>query len=369
MRYYRDGGRSRKSFGGADGETKAREFAAAVEVEANAASRWMAGDGGPIRIDEALRGWLATYRSTLSRSYETTARGLIEGHLVPHFGSRSLRSLTEADAMAFADRVLDLGRSPAVIRNALSIVRRVAQLHVEAGLLQRNPFGHVGRLVARIERRQAREVREIDAWTREEVASIVALARDQRSWIYPLLVFLFHTGARRGEALGLRWEDVDLPRGVVRIRRARVHGHEVTPKSGRSREVPIGAAGPELRRVLTELAKTRLRREGVRDPWLVFLSPTGQPIEERNLSRAWAALRSEFGRLGVRPLRLHDARHTFASHALEARVSVRRLASWLGHANPETTLRIYAHVVPEEVPTTGFLATSPAPPQTSPKRA
>ncbi len=155
VRYYRDGGRSRKSFNGADGETKAREFAAAVEVEANAASRWMAGDGGPIRIDEALRGWLATYRSTLSRSYETTARGLIEGHLVPHFGSRSLRSLTEADAMAFADRVLDLGRSPAVIRNALSIVRRVAQLHVEAGLLQRNPFGHVGRLVARIERRQA----------------------------------------------------------------------------------------------------------------------------------------------------------------------------------------------------------------------
>ena len=121
--------------------------------------------------------------------------------------------------------------------------------------------------------------------------------------------------------------------------------------------------------MLTDLAKTRLRREGLRDPWLVFLSPTGQPIEERNLSRAWVALRRELRRLGVRPLRLHDARHTFASYALEARVSVRRLASWLGHPNPETTLLIYAHVVPEEAPTTGCLATAPAPPRTSPKRA
>jgi integrase len=226
-----------------------------------------------------------------------------------------------------------LGRkkSAAVVRNALSLMRRVASLHVDRGLLRRNPFAKVGRIVARIERRNATEVRTVDAWTREEVSTLLRLARGR--WIYPPLLMLLYTGMRRGEMLGLR-QDVDFSRGVVRIKRARVRGMDVVPKNGKAREVPMDAAGPELRAKLEQLARTRPAREGLHtDPELVFRSPTGRPIEERNLARVWASLRRLAAKHGVRPLRLHDARHTFASHAIESGISPTRVASWLGHAS------------------------------------
>src|SRR5262249_23734586 len=105
------------------------------------------------------------------------------------------------------------------------------------------------------------------------------------------------------------------------------------------------------------LAMSRMAREGLHTaPGLVFRSPRGLPIQERNLARVWERFRRHFPGAEIRALRLHDARHTFASHALEAGVSVRRVAAWLGHSRPETTLRIYAHVVPEAPPIKGFLA-------------
>ncbi len=132
------------------------------------------------------------------------------------------------------------------------------------------------------------------------------------------------------------------------------------PKSGKAREVPMGAAGPELRAELEQMARTRPAREGLHtDPELVSRSPTGLPIEERNLAGAWESLRRLAARYGVRPLRLHDARHTFASHAIESGVSPSRVASWLGHASAETTHRIYVHIVPPEREISGFLSSVP----------
>ena len=71
--------------------------------------------------------------------------------------------------------------------------------------------------------------------------------------------------------------------------------------------------------------------------------------------RSWDRLRRKAQAEGVRPLRLHDARHTYASLALASGKSVRWVASQLGHANPELTLRVYAHALREEEADLGFL--------------
>ena len=100
------------------------------------------------------------------------------------------------------------------------------------------------------------------------------------------------------------------------LRRARVRGREKVPKGKRSRRVPMS---PRLHRVLHGLAQTRMRREGGwSDPGYVFLSPRGLPLQERNVNRCFYRLRKWLVKEKVRPLRLHDARHTFASLALEA---------------------------------------------------
>jgi len=152
----------------------------------------------------------------------------------------------------------------------------------------------------------------------------------------------------------VRWSDVQLeaseigpPR--VEIRRALVRGRFGVPKTGKGRSVAIP---PSLVDVLAELLDAR-RREGLKRGWpevpeLVFCSETGGPLDARNVVRSWHRVRRLAKAKGVRSFKLHVARHTYASLALAAGKSVRWVAGQLGHADPQLTLRTYAHAMREE---------------------
>jgi hypothetical protein len=124
-------------------------------------------------------------------------------------------------------------------------------------------------------------------------------------------------------------------------------------------EMRIRAGPTPLAAILHDLFAQR-RRECLAHGWgdvpeFVFCSETGGLLDERNVARTWDRLRRKAQRHGVRPLRLHDCRHTFASLALASGKSVRWVASQLGHANPELTLRVYAHALREEETDLSFL--------------
>ena len=188
--------------------------------------------GKPLHCDAELRRWLRTYSPTMKPSYERNVRGLIERHLVPHFGSKDLREIREEDLLGFVRAKLEEGLSAPTIRNALAALARVFSLAVRAETVSRNPATRLGELMRRVDRRAAKETRQVDAWTREEVETLLRVAREHEPRLAPLLLFLVSTGARRGEALGLKWEDVDFDRGRVSIRRAVTAGQLTTPKSG-----------------------------------------------------------------------------------------------------------------------------------------
>ena len=80
----------------------------------------------------------------------------------------------------------------------------------------------------------------------------------------------------------------------------------------------------------------------------MFCSRAGTPLDERNVTRSWYRVRRRAQKDGVRPLKLHAARHTYATLALESGRSIRFVAEQLGHANPALTLRVYAHAMPAE---------------------
>ncbi len=187
-------------------------------------------------------------------------------------------------------------------------------------------------------------------------ATLLDVARAEEPDFYPLISFLLSTGCRKGEALGLRWEDVNFSAGRVLIRRALVRGRLGTPKSGRGRSVVLSPSlAATLRDLLLERRRACLHRGWVDVPAFVFCSATGGLLDERNVNRTWDRLRRKMQPRGVRPLRLHDARHTFASLALASGKSVRWVASQLGHTSPELTLRVYAHALREEEQDLSFL--------------
>jgi integrase len=262
-----NGKRSQRGFGrGSDSETRAREFAAALELEVEAGERWL--DGSGLRTDEAVRGWFVHYRAGLARSTEATNFSVIENHIAPWFGSTPLSAIGEPELLAFVENIFERGLSKWTAANALSILRRVCTIHHDAGLLKRNPVANLGRIVSKVGGRYATEVDELQAWTTDEAAELLELARQHEPHVAPVLLAAFHTGMRRGELLGLEWRDV---RGrVIAVRRSLVADRMKTPKSGKSREVPIS---PDLRELLAGLRGEVRTRRAFRDAGPVFLSP------------------------------------------------------------------------------------------------
>ncbi|TYB37693.1 site-specific integrase [Micromonospora sp. AP08] len=159
-------------------------------------------------------------------------------------------------------------------------------------------------------------------------------------------------GLRQGEVLGLRWDDIDLAAGTLRVRGQLQRDPEtgglvfVETKTARSRRtLPLPPT------VLTALLRHQQRQAAERfdadnwaDPGLVFATSVGTPIHPRNDYRSF---RKIIQRAGLRQVRLHDLRHTAASVLLAQGVPARVVMEILGHSQISVTLNIYAHVAPE----------------------
>jgi integrase len=147
-----------------------------------------------------------------------------------------------------------------------------------------------------------------------------------------------YAGLRRGELQGLRWEDVDLAEGVIRVERSwdEVEGIPIATKSRAGRRtVPIPAA---LRRYLTAHHLRTPRREG-----LIFARPSGEPFIASNLrTRALTAWKHA----GLAPIGLHEARHTYASLMIAAGVNAKALTTYMGHSSITVTFDRYGHLMP-----------------------
>ncbi|EQD49137.1 integrase family protein, partial [mine drainage metagenome] len=158
------------------------------------------------------------------------------------------------------------------------------------------------------------------------------------------------TGMRRGEACGLRWDDVDLEGGTLSIRVTRVVvGHEVVeslPKTAASaRSIALDARTIQLLRSHAERQEERRRQLGPAyvDSGLVVTWEDGRPVHPSMVTKIFTR---EARAAGLAPIRLHDLRHSHATAGLEAGVPAKVMSERLGHSSVKTTLDIYSHVSP-----------------------
>jgi integrase len=181
----------------------------------------------------------------------------------------------------------------------------------------------------------------------EQAKAFLKVASEDRFWA--LYVLAISTGLRRGELLGLRWEDPDLKRGVLRIRRS------LTP-NGKSYSQPKSAKGRRSVRLTPgavealKLHKLNQEREKAclgsrwREQGLIFPSSIGTPFNPSNLlNRSFKPL---LRRAGVPQIRFHDLRHTFATLMFSNGEHPKIVQEILGHAQITLTLDTYSHVLP-----------------------
>src|SRR5262249_16781620 len=153
---------------------------------------------------------------------------------------------------------------------------------------------------------------------------LLGIAREHNPGFAPFLAVLFATGMRRGEALGLQWVDIDFESRILTIRRAIGNQGQTTPKSGRARRIPMTQSlAQELFDVLAAQREEGLRRGWPEPSHWVFCTESGGPRDPRNVERSWRGVRRVVASKGVRPLKLHAARHTWATLALQAGKSIR----------------------------------------------
>jgi integrase len=262
----------------------------------------------------------------------------IERNLVPGLGAKRLDKLTARDVRLFLDRLRDSGVGARTVQYTHATLRAALEDAVRDELIARN----VARLV-RVARPRARERQPLTA---AQATTLLKSARDDR--LYALFVVLLVLGMRRSEALGLRWDDVDLDGRALTVRHT-LHRQGsslvlLPPKTERSRRtIP-------LPRFVADALAEHQRRQGAekaasspdwRDTGFVFTTSIGTPIDPRNCSRKFAA---QCRIAGVPVVPLHALRHTCVSLLLSMGVPPRVVMEIVGHSALEMTMNVYGHV-------------------------
>ena len=296
---------------------------------------------GKYTVGEWMEVWFQDYAKIKVRpSSHQTYQGYIHNHIRPNIGDIPLEKLTSLDLQKFYKKLLTTGRvdrveakgqpkglSAKTVRNLHQILSSALKLAQEQRLILTNPAE--GCALPRVEHQ------EMKTLTTVQLASFFREARE--SGVFELYYLELATGLRRGELLGLKWEDIDLERGDLRVRRqvSRINGEVV--------EAPLKTKNAYRTLPLAEdtvsVLKEQRRKVG-NSPW-VFPSPNGGPISPDSVLHM---LHRVLKRAGLPKVRFHDLRHTFATLALQNGVDVKTVSGMLGHFSAGFTLDTYAHI-------------------------
>ncbi len=273
-----------------------------------------------------LRGYAAAHVKTRTFEHYESA---IRTHLKPAFGEYRLKDICPEHVDTFKAAKLREGKAPATINKLLVILGAIMKRAVVWRYISENPAQYVSRVKP--------NHREMDYLTPEEIRRLLGAASAEYR---PLFAAAVLTGAREGELLALRWGDLDLERRVLYIRRTYYPGHGFTePKSASGRRAV--KISPELAAILREHREATGGRAGD----LIFDNDTGNPIDATNmLAREF---RPVLERAGLRQVRFHDLRHTYAALQTASDENFKFIQQQMGHASITTTMDLYGHLLPE----------------------
>lgn len=286
-----------------------------------------------------LREWLETMvrprvRPTTFANYEW----YVEKYLGPDLGAKPLGGLSARQVRVYLDSLRQRGVGDRSVQYVHSTLRAALEDAVREELLPKN----VAKLV-RVRRPVKREVTPLSV---DEVRTLLGHHREHR--LLPMLVVFALLGLRRSEVLGLKWSDVDLDQGSLRVVRGvqRVNGDliELPTKTARSRRT-IPLPGIVVGVLRQQQKRQESDRAALSATWpttgYVFTSSIGTAIDPRNCTRL---VQNACRNAGLRVVRLHDFRHGCISVLLELGVPPRTSMEIVGHTTLEMTMNVYGHV-------------------------
>lgn len=254
---------------------------------------------------------------------------LIDGKILPYFKDKPVNSITPADIRKWQAEMLTQGYADTYLRTVYNQLNAVFNYAVTFYNLRENPCHKAGSI-------GKKNAQEMKYWTKEEFDKfIVAVSNKPTSKV--IFTTLFYTGLREGELLALTPADIDFQNRTLRVNKSyqRIEQRDVitdpkTPKSKRIISIP-----PFLADMLKEYIGSIY---GIKNNSRIF--PNTKHYLSKEMARGCKAS-------GVKKIRIHDLRHSHCALCFSLGFAPLEVAERLGHDDPKTTLRIYAHVYPE----------------------
>lgn len=339
-----DGGWEASVYSPRDGRKLYKTFPRKSEARSWRADAKRSLDRGALRasngktLQEAADAWLRAaergdIRNRSGRPYKpSTLRGYrrsLRDRVLPALGSRRLNAVTTLDLQTLVDAWLAEGQTPSTIRNSLKPLQAIYRRARSREGVPMNPTHDL--------ELPTPNPGEIQIVSPEVAARLIEAVPfdDRATWATAL-----YAGLRYGELRALRWGAVDLDAATIRVRESwdPMEG-SIDPKTRTSRRTtPIPSA---LRSLLRD---RRERGEEVANDQLVFADNRGAPFHAASLYRRADCAWAEAGL--TERLRLHQARHTYASFMIAAGVNAKALSAFMGHSSIKVTFDLYGHLMP-----------------------
>ena len=296
-------------------------------------------------LKEYYRRFESTYMETaIKESSYIVDESAFRVHTLPQLGNLRLDQINGGHIEDFISVLMgkDLGKHS--IKVVLGSLRLLLNNAIEKGLIKENPVSGAGKLYRQAPVRHE----DIEPLSEEESLLLLQAASEWEAEHFPLFLCVLHTGLRGGEVIGLQWGDIDWSGKFMEIRRQVVRGKLTTLKTkhGRRRVDLSGDLLATFSALKTSRQEKALKGGSSEISKWVFANDQGDrmgidyikaKVFTRILSKA-----------GLRKIRFHDLRHTYASQLLANGVPATYVSRQLGHSNPKITWGVYAHWAPGE---------------------
>ena len=273
--------------------------------------------------------WVPKIMPTFKPSTTEIYRVLLRKHILPHFAEMRLCDLRTADVQGFVVEKAGTGLAWNSVRHLRTLVSSILRTAQEWQFVTAN--------AARGVRLPPKQLSRLPKLISPE--DVRALLRELPEPKRTMVLVCLLTGVRAGELFALRWRHVDFERGILHVREA-VHKNSFGPPKTKSsvRDLPLGTIG------LSALVEQRKRAIGSKPDDLIFPSRKGTALRRNNLLRR--VLYPACDKIGIQRIGWHGLRHLHSTLQSEAGVPMKVIQAQMGHADLETTLTTYTHVVP-----------------------
>ncbi len=289
--------------------------------------------------------WLENYKTTVKPSTFENVRAKVEKMTEEHFKEMKLKKIT----VAYCQRVvIELSKSYVLYNHYLSVINRIFKYAVLMDIIKSNPFDKV------IKPKSRQTQRKGNFLTKEELKEFLKLAQNTTlSYFFPLVHLMAYTGLRQGEALALKWSDIDFENKKITVNKTAVRIKEKqtlqTPKTKNSKRV-ISIDLTTLS-ILKSWKKDQIKiyfKNGKHfegDENFIFTNQRGEWVHIHNFIRYFKRFIADHKLKQITP---HGLRHTHASLLFSAGVEPKNISDRLGHSTVQITLDLYTHITEEQ---------------------